>query len=248
MHHHLLRLLALTFILVAPAARATGLIIPIYGNSTGQFNAAIEAAKILPVIAIINPDNGAGSRKDNFIAGKVAALKAAGAKVGGYIATGYASVPLGDIKVHADNYTKWYGVAGYFLDEMSDSTSKLNYYKTIRNYAVSKGQAIVGNPGTAAPAGYAGVTDVIITYEDPYSRGFANYRQPSWTASLPVTRMGAIVYSAGGNLLTSIIDRAISQRYGWIYVTDKNEPDPFGSLPSYFANEAYYLRDKNSGK
>jgi hypothetical protein len=239
-------LLTAVVLLLTPKAEATGLILPLYGNTTAQFNAAIEAAKVVPVIAIINPDDGAGSRKDNFIAGKVAALKAAGALVGGYIATGYGGVALSEVKVHMDNYTKWYGVVGYFLDEMSDSNSKLNYYKTIKNYAAGKKQGIVGNPGTSAPAGYGAVTDVIITYEDPLSRGFANYTQPSWTASMPVTRMGAIVYSAGGNNMTAIIDRAITQRYGWVYVTDKNEPDPFGTMPSYFTAEATYLKTKNT--
>ncbi len=242
----LFSLLAIFLLATAAPVHATGLILPIYGNTTAQFNAAIEAAKVVPVIAVINPDDGPGWRKDNFIAGKVAALKAAGAKIAGYIATEYTSLSLSDAKAAMDSYIKWYGVNGFFLDEMSDSPGKVNYYRSIKGYAAGKGRSIVGNPGTKAPAALANVTDVVINYEDPYSRGFGGFVQPSWAAAVPATRCGAIVYSAGGNLMTAIIDRAITQRCGWIYVTDKNEPDPFGSMASYLATEVAYLKSKNT--
>jgi hypothetical protein len=241
----LLPLITAVLTIAAPLAQATGLILPLYGNTTSQFTAAINAAKTVPVIAIINPDDGVGSKKDNFVAGKVSLLKSAGAKVGGYIATGYGSVSLTSVKAQMDKYTSWYGVAGFFLDEMSDSTGKLSYYQSIKTYAASKKQSIIGNPGTSAPSGYGNVTDVLITYEDPYSRGFKTYNQPSWTRNLAIGRTGAIVYSAAASNLTSIIDRAITQRYGWIYVTDKNEPDPFGSMASYFTSEVNYIKAKN---
>ncbi len=231
--------------LAAPAARATGLILPCYGNTVVQFDAAIAAAKSVPVIAIINPDNGVGRRKDHFIAGKVAQLKAAGAKIVGYVATGYGATPMSTVRQQMDNYVRWYGVTGLFVDEMAGTANKLGYYRTIRNIAFSKGLSIVGNPGQGATAGAANVTDVLITYEDPYADGFSSFQQPTWTATLPVNRLGAIVYSAEGNLVNRIIDRAVTQRYGWVYVTDKDEPDPYGISASYFATEVSYLQTKN---
>jgi hypothetical protein len=226
-------------------APATGLILPLYGNTTVQFNAALEAAKVVPVIAIINPDDGVGERKDHFIAGKVAALKAAGAKIVGYVATGYGNQPLNQVQRQMDKYLRWYGVGGYFLDEMAGSTGKLPYYRTLRNRATGQGLSIVGNPGKGAAEGYASLTDVIITFEDAYADGWKTYTQPTWTDTLPATRLGAIVYSAKGHLLNSIIDRAITQRYGWVYVTDKNEPDPYGISATYFKSEVSYLQSKN---
>ncbi len=244
MKFFLLPVMAAILVLSAPVAQATGLILPLYGNTTSQFTAAINAAKTVPVIAIINPDDGAGSKKDSFIAGKVSQLKSAGAKVGGYIATGYGSVSLSSVKAQMDKYTSWYGVAGFFLDEMSDSTGKLAYYQSIKSYAAGKKQSIIGNPGTSAPSGYGNVTDVLITYEDPYSRGFMTYNQPAWTRNLPLGRTGAIVYSSAAGNLTKVIDRALAQRYGWVYVTDKSEPDPFGSMASYLTAEVSYLKGK----
>lgn len=238
-------LLAAAMTLAAPPARATGIILPCYGNTTVQFNAAIAAAKLVPVIAIINPDDGVGTRKDSFIAAKVATLKASGAKIVGYIATGYGEVPLSKVRQQMDNYLRWYGVTGLFVDEMAGASGKLGYYTSIRNAAVAKGLSVVGNPGQGASAGYASVTDVLITYEDTFADGFSSFKQPTWTATLPVNRLGAIVYSAGASQMAGIIDRAITQRYGWVYVTDKNDPDPYGISASYFTAEVNYVKSKN---
>lgn len=241
-----LPLVAAVMAMAISAVQATGLILPLYGNTTTQFTAAINAAKTVPVQAVINPDNGAGSRKDQFVAGKVGSLKSAGARVVGYIATGYGRVPLNTVKAQMDKYTSWYGVHGFFLDEMANSSARLSYYQSIKSHAASKKQSIIGNPGTSTISAYANVADILITYEDPYARGFKTYVQSGWTRSLPVERTGAIIYSAPGSVLNSIIDRAISQRFGWVYASDRNEPDPFGSMASYFAAEVNYLKAKNT--
>ncbi len=240
-----MKFLALLTFLIAPLAHATGLLLPCYGNTTVQFTAAIEAAKTLPVIAILNPDDGVGTRRDNFIADKAAELKAAGAQVIGYIATGYGTTSIGQVRLQMDNYVRWYGVTGVFLDEMAGIPSKLNYYRSLRNLALIKHLTVVGNPGQGAAAGYATVTDVLVTYEDAYSDGFNRFTQPQWTSTLPATRLAAIVHSAPANVLNSIIDRTLTQRYGWVYVTDKKEPDPYGLCAAYQAAEVAYLKVKN---
>lgn len=244
MFRNLLLLLALA-VTGLGSAQATGLIIPVYGNTSTQFNAAIAAARKVQTIVVLNPDDGPGSRKDTFIAGYVSKLKAAGAIVVGYISTQYGGVSTGTVQSQMNAYISYYGVQGYFLDEVSDSSGKLNYYKTLKAYAAGKGKYIVGNPGTTVPSSYAATADVMITYEDPYSGGWTRSKPPTWAAGKP-SKIGAIVYSTNASLANGVIDRAIALGYGWIFVTDRGGSDPFGIAPSYLAAESDYVAKKNA--
>lgn len=227
------------------SAQATGLIMPIYGNTSSQFNAAIAAARKVQTVVILNPDDGPGSRKDTFIAGYVSKLKSAGAIVIGYISTQYGGVSTSRVQSQMNAYISYYGIQGYFLDEMSDSSSKLGYYKTLKAYAAGKGKYVVGNPGTTVPSSYAATADLLITYEDPYSAGWTRSKPPSWAAGKP-SKIGAIVYSTNSSLMNGVIDRAIALGYGWVFVTDRGGADPFGIAPSYLSSERDYLARKNA--
>ena len=68
MFRHLLLLIALAGTGLG-SAQATGLIMPPYGNTRAQFNAAIAAARKVQTIVVLSSDDGPGSRKDTFIAG-----------------------------------------------------------------------------------------------------------------------------------------------------------------------------------
>ncbi|MDB6075785.1 MAG: conserved hypothetical signal peptide protein, partial [Verrucomicrobiaceae bacterium] len=100
-------------------ADATGLIMPIYGNTSAQFNAAVAAAQKAPMIAIINPDDGPGSTKVAGISSNVARLKSSNAKVAGYISTNYGGTSLSSVYQQIDRYVSWYSANGIFLDEAS---------------------------------------------------------------------------------------------------------------------------------
>jgi hypothetical protein len=241
-------LVAAVALLASSLAQATGIIMPIYGNTSTQFNAAVSAAQKVPMIAVINPTNGPGSKKVGGISNQVSRLRGARATAAGYINTFYGGASLGNVYSQIDKYSSWYRCNGIFLDEFSDSTGKLGYYKSIYSYAKKKGMVVVGNPGTFVPAGYAAAADVLVTYEDPMSRGWSGHRQASWTGRLPASKFGAVVYSAPGSSMESIVNRAISLRYGWVFATDGGGGDPFGRAPSYLSAQADYIRAKNTGK
>ena len=105
----------------------TGLLMPMYGNTSTQFAQIYEAALKVPVIAILNPDNGVGLKKDSFIAGKINQLKSRGVKIIGYISTDYGNRDSDEVDGESDKYKLWYGVGGIFLDEVSGSSSKMTY-------------------------------------------------------------------------------------------------------------------------
>jgi hypothetical protein len=242
-----LRSLSVTALLLSSAvsASAAGMIMPIYGNTAAQFNAAVSAAQRVTLIAVINPDNGPGSKKVSGISGQVSRLIAAKARAAGYISTAYGAVSLAEVTKQVDNYRSWYGANGIYLDEMSDRTNKISYYRSIYSYARGKGMSVIGNPGTFVPVGYAPVADILVTFEDPASRWGGN-SQAGWTSGYPITKFAAIVYGASAGSWQSIVDRAVSLRYGWIYVTDGGGSDPFGRAPSFLLTEASYLRSKNA--
>ncbi len=216
---------------------------PIYGNTSSQFNAAIAAAGRAKLLAVINPDNGPGSKKISSIAGYASRLKSAKAIVVGYISTAYGGESLSDVYTQIDRYRSWYGANGVYLDEMSDRSSKVGYYRSIYNYAKGKGMTVVGNPGTFTISSYASIADLLVTFEDPYSRWSSN-RQASWTGKYPASKFAAIVYSASSGSMKSIVDRAVSQRYGWVFVTDGSGSDPFGRAPSFLNALADYAKSK----
>lgn len=228
------------------SAYATGFLMPAFGNNAAQFNAAYAAAVKVPTSVVINPDNGPGSKKISFVASNASRLRSVGANVLGYIDTYYGGESLSSVYSQIDAYKSWYGATGIFLDEMSDKTSALGYYRSIYNYAKKKGLGVAGNPGTFVPSGYIGVTDMLVTYEDPLSRGWNTTRPASWTSAYPAKRFAAIIYSAPASSMQSIIDRAISLNYGYVFVTDGGGSDPFRNAPSYLSAEADYVRKKNT--
>ena len=235
-------LLALTT--TGATASATGIIMPIFGNTSSQFSAAIAAARKVSMIAIINPNNGPGSKKVSGISGYVSQLKSVGARPVGYISTSYGSVSSSSVNSQIDRYASWYGATGIFLDEVADSTSKISYYKAIYSYAHGKGLLVVANPGTFVPSGYASVADVLVTYEDPMSRGWSSQKPSSWTAGYSPSKIGAIVYATPSASMKTVVDRAVAIKYGWIFVSDGSGNDPFGRAPSYLSAEADYVHSK----
>jgi hypothetical protein len=228
----------------ASASQAMGVIFPIYGNTSAQFNAAVATAQKVSTVAVINPDNGPGSRKVGGISNQVSRLKGARARVAGYINTFYGGESLDSVYSQIDKYASWYKANGIFLDEFSDRTGKLGYYKSIYSYAKRKGMMVVGNPGTFVPQGYAAAADLLVTYEDPQSAGWNGHRQAAWTGRYSASKFAAIIYSANGGNMQAIVDRAASQRYGWVFVTDGGGNDPFGRAPSFHSQLATYVKSK----
>jgi len=232
-------LVASLWVGVCPPAKAeTGLLMPMYGNTAFQFSQVYEAALKVPVIAILNPDDGVGWRKDNYIAGQVNLLKSRGVRVVGYINSEYGWRDNDEVDDECDKYRIWYGVNGIFLDEVSGAASKLSYYKSIRSYANLIGIGFtVLNPGTPISSSFLQAGDILVDYEHAdWQINFATAGAAGWVAANP-HRAAAIVYGVAAGGMAEVISAAIAKNYGWVYVTDQNEPDPFGNSAGYFLEE-----------
>jgi hypothetical protein len=120
----------------------TGIIIPYYGDRPSQEWDAIIAAKNahpeLPMIVVVNPDNGPGNYKDQKYAMQIQRLQSAGIVVLGYTYTEYADRSADSVRADIDAYKNWYGVDGIAFDEMSNKPGHESYYRDLSDFAKFK--------------------------------------------------------------------------------------------------------------
>ena len=134
----------------------------------------LARALALPQLLVINPASGPGRAPDPGYRRAIAAARAGGARVLGYVPTGWAGRPLGAVEADIDRYREWYGVDGVFLDEAAASESALPYYRALRDRA----RFVVLNPGVVPARGYFDVADVVVTFEGPFAAYRTRERDP----------------------------------------------------------------------
>ena len=224
-----------------------GAIIPLYTYPTDPTWTTIinikDAHPEVPIVAVVNPNNGPGIVQDvNFVNG-IDQLTLHGISVIGYAATGYGSVPWPRIESQIDLYQSWYNLGGILFDEMNNVTGYENYYRTLSNYAKSLGLTYtIGNPGADVLPTYVGTVDTILIYE---SQGLPDLSYlDGWHSSFDRNNWG----------ITSYGNPHLNQRYvynakryvGYIYITNDVLPNPYDALPPYIGTLVAEL-DKNNG-
>lgn len=244
------------------------------GSAWTTLTAAAQAGT--PVTVIMNPATGPGLAPNADYVAAVNALRAAGGKVLGYVPTGYggATVRAGascqpavgttytatDVLNCAARYKLWYAVDGVFLDELTNTTAAatpaaIAFYQQI--YAGIKGSngfapnwLVVGNPGSETVVDYfadAGgpSADTLVVFEN--SSGYAAYTPAAWQADYPAAAFAHLVYAeassanAAGNVAI-----AAGRNTRYLYVSNDVAPNPWDTLPPYFATLAQAVRDFNA--
>jgi len=214
------------------------------------WNTVIAAAALVPTIAIINPDNGPGSKIESIYSTNIPLLAAAGVTVVGYVHTSYGARAIADVKADIDLYaTQYPHLSGIFVDETATTASEVSYYEELYSYIMSMPGWTVDiiNPGTVPASGYANAATIIVTYEDVTS-GFANSANPSWATAANKAEFAMITYSGTSSSMQTALSAAKSKGYyGWVYVTDQSESgNTYGSVPSFYAAEAAYIASLNA--
>src|SRR5947209_5770827 len=219
----------------AATSNPTGLVIPLYTDpSTGTW-AAVLNAKIshpnVPMIVVINPNNGPGTYPEpGYLAG-VKAFQAVGIIVLGYMATGYAKTYIGLVQHDLYAYWSWYTLDGIMFDEMSDLMMDQGYYATLNAYVKQIGMTYtMGNPGIPVPMGLIGTLDSLAIYESPGYPAISVLSQYS-----AYSKMDFAAIAIGVPLNTAFLASA-SPYVGWVWVTNDSLPNPYDSLPSYFTS------------
>jgi hypothetical protein len=219
----------------APAAR-TGSIVPLYSLPSDPAWAALIAAKkahaSVPVIAVINPNNGPGTAARSDYMNGVGQLTGAGVKVAGYVATGYGKRSVSEVKADIDRWRDLYPDAkSIFFDEMANNPGLESHYSSLTSYAKGRGiEYTIGNPGVDSKPSYVGTVDTILIVE---SAGLPSAdKLAGWHAEHPREAFGIIPHSVS-SLDAGFVAMAKS-RVGYIFVQNDTMPNPWDTLPPYF--------------
>lgn len=209
-----------------PPCRRT--LVPAYVQPGDLARAAADARPI-----VFNPDNGPGDAAQASYRRAVAAARRAGARVLGYVATGYAARDAAAVRRDVDRYATWYGVDDIFLDEASARPDDLPHYRGLARQVPG---TVVLNPGVVPAREYFDLADVVVIYEGP----FADYatklrRMPGWLNDVPHERIAHLIYGASREQALEAV--RMNARAGYLYATDGTLPNPWGTVPAYLAEE-----------
>src|SRR3989454_7977751 len=223
------------------ATSSSGIVIPLYTYPTdGSWAATFQARSAhpnVPIITVINPNNGPGGSSDsNYVQG-VKDFQAAGIIVLGYVATGYASQLISSLESQASSYKNWYSLNGIMFDEMSSVQGNENYYSTLDTYVKSLGMTMtMGDPGTSVPNSYIGILDSLCIFEQgglptlSYLSSYSGHQKSNFAyIGLSVSTLNTSYEASSSNYVQ------------WIYITDAGGGNPYNVLPSYFMNEVAAL-------
>jgi Spherulation-specific family 4 len=209
------------------------------------------AAARVPLIAIMNPNSGPGTKADSNYEAAVDDLRKAGGRVVGYVHTSYAKRPIDQVKADINAYLSWYSLDGFFIDEMTNDnqTAHLNYYKAVYDHIRSKGRGylVVGNPGTNTQKQYldAPTANAFVTFEA--DKGYPQYKPDPWVFSYRPDQFCHIVDNVADK---AAMDRdmqlAIQRHAGLIYITDDHGANPYDRLPSYWRDEVAKVAELNA--
>jgi hypothetical protein len=244
MRHALLLAALLTLAAFPARAERLRLVVPAYQYPTlGTLWADLTAAAPrVPVVAILDPANGPGEAADPNYTAAVAALRAAGGRVYGYVYTHYAARGADTVLADAARFDSLYALDGWFVDEVTADADPAHfaYYAGVvaALHARAPGRPVLGNPGIDCDAGYVSVAhfDQLLTFE--HWAGYDTWAPAPWMSTQSPARFVNAIYArhdAAG--MRAAIALAASRNVGGVYVTDDSLPNPWDSTPAYWAAE-----------
>jgi Spherulation-specific family 4 len=234
-----------------------------YDKNNYIWKQVIAAAKKVPIVAIINPNNGPDMAPPNadYQQG-IKDLHQAGIKVIGYVPSNYANRDLPAIKADIDLYIKYFNVEGIFIDEAANTPDRLNYYHQIYRYIKSRSPSsssnyrldyiTIINPGTTVDEGYLSqpVADTIVLFENK-QKNWENYHPPAYVSRYSSQHFATLIHTTTNRkLMKSSLDRAAKSKFGYVYITndstDTANQNPWDTLPTYWQAEVNYIQQLNN--
>jgi hypothetical protein len=226
------------------------ILVPLYSYPGSAWDNVVSAASSgAKIIAIINPSSGPiASGPDSTWTSYMNKLTSAGVDMIGYIHTSYGTRSVSDVMAEVDTYaSKYSGLKGVFLDEVSADASELSYYSQVYQHINGKSgfSNTILNPGAQPDQGYLDVSTSIVIFESPASSLKSSYA--SWVKCAPSAaakagykyKFAGIAYGAGSGEISSVITTMQNAGMGLVYVTDgAGGCCTYNTLASYFASEA----------
>jgi len=229
------------------SSQQTGIIIPMYIYPTNSYTNADYLSLIdfkrknrtIPMIAITNPDEGAGASVDAQYTEVHNRMQAAGIKVIGYVPTQYRAASVTTVKAAIDNWKSLYPeISGIFFDEQSDGTTNLSeelaYYLEVADYAREVGLGItVSNPGyNLDEMAFQDIFDIVIEWENSVWPSSPMTDGP-WPGGSKLWKRGLLKHTSTVGALAgadATIFAEVLEYYGWVYVTDDIMDNPWDTV------------------
>jgi hypothetical protein len=233
-------------------AGATTVLVPAYfypsGPGLAAWNQLADAAGSIPIEAILNPGSGPGTIQDPNYVLVVNILRRAGGRVLGYVDTSYGKRTPAAVERDIRTYLKFYGVDGFFIDQMANTPQAVAYYEAIYQFIKRRSSdfKVVGNPGTpyTLPA-YLNAVDTLVVFEGS-GITYGDYKPlvPSpWIANYPPSRFANIIHDvADAAGMEKVLTEAQRASAGSVFVTDEKMPNPYSRLPGYWTQEVAAIR------
>ncbi|WP_310417314.1 spherulation-specific family 4 protein [Chamaesiphon sp. OTE_8_metabat_110] len=234
-----------------------------YDKNNYIWKQVIAAANQVPIVAIINPNNGPNGMPPNVDYQQgIKDLHQAGIKIIGYVPSNYAKRDLLAIEADIDLYIKYFNVQGIFIDEAANTPEKLNYYHRIYRYIKSRspssnakhssGYTVTLNPGTAIDESYLSkpVADTIVLFENK-QKNWQDYQPPAYVSKYSPQHFATLIHTTTNRkLMKNSLDRAAKSKFGYVYITndstDTANNNPWDTLPSYWQAEVNYIQQLNN--
>jgi hypothetical protein len=247
-------------LLVVPSAARAGaddpprltLLVPAYFYPAEQglreWDRLIAAAHEAPIVAIANPASGPGERIDPNYRDVINRASKAGVKVIGYVTLSYGKRPAADVRAEVDRWLEFHPqIAGIFFDEQPSDDAHVEHCAKIYAHArrkLPKG-LLISNPGVACHANYFTETsiDAICIFE--HKQGFDEFQRPADLAEQEARRFAALSYDTDRRTMRHRLDRMLSERIGYAYITDRDGVNPWDRLPAYWDAEVAEVRRAN---
>src|SRR5579872_6399808 len=208
----------------------TGIMVPLYSYPGEIWDDLIKEKNLhpsVPIVAIINPDSGPGTRDPNYVM-EIKKLQSTGITVLGYVYT--QKIDTVTIKNYIDDYKNWYNVDGIFFDQMSNVSGNETFYLHLNNYTKSIGlNYTVGNPGTDTLPSYIGTVDNLVIYDNPNLPLISSLG--GWHTNF--TRNNFSIVSYGVNNINKTYVENAAKHVQYMYVTNSTLPNPFGTLTKH---------------
>ncbi|MCS0604852.1 spherulation-specific family 4 protein [Streptomyces sp. LP11] len=209
------------------------LLIPLYvhpAEDPGAWHRLITSAARTYAV-VLNPASGPGAAPDPAFAAAARALRAAGARVLGYVDTDYGVRERAAIAEDVRRHQDWYATDGCFLDRVTATAAGLPACRRlVRDLRRLGTPTVVLNPGVHPDPGYVRLADLTVTFEGHWTTYVSAFTRPTWTARHPPERFCHLVYGVPGALVPLAVRTAHERGAAVCGPVTGEPPNPWAGL------------------
>ena len=221
------------------------LLIPAYfypaGSALKDWKRLFEAARTVPLAAIVNPDSGPGKRADANYKDIFSRARNTKLTLLGYVTLSYGKRPISAVKADVDSWLYFYPeVQGLFLDEQPSQPEFAPF--ALEVFAYVRGRLgnglMVTNPGVPCAPEYLAGRDAPVACLFEHETGFSSFQIPDWARAKGADFVAMLFYHVkSADLMRTTLADATRKGAGYCYITDAPGPNPWDRLPTYWQQE-----------